>query len=264
MRTITLLYHDIVPGRQYVLSGFQSADSNIYKLDRGEFQRHLEEIATHSRQTPELLEARGDDARPRLSLTFDDGGASAALYVADMLEPYRWPAYFFVTTDAIGTKGFLSEEQIRAMRKRGHVIGSHSCSHPVRMSHCTPAQLDREWRDSVRRLEDILGERVSSASVPGGYYSRKVATAAAAAGIRTLFTSEPVTSTWDVDGCLVVGRFSVQQGVPAEWVRAVVAGRARPRLQRYLFWNAKKAMKAVGGELWLGARKLILSQKTEA
>src|SRR5262245_47304812 len=47
-------------------------------------------------------------------------------------------------------------------------------------------------------LRDILGESVTVASVPGGYYGRAVAETAAEAGIRVLFNSEPTTRTQTV------------------------------------------------------------------
>ena len=117
---------------------------------------------------------------------------------------------------------WLSDEsQIQALHSNGHVIGSHSCSHPARMSRCSQEQLNYEWEESTRVLTRILGTPVTTASVPGGFYSRRVAAAAARSGIRQLFTSEPVASSHIVDGCVVLGRFSIQQGVPGEWVASL-------------------------------------------
>ncbi len=261
MHNIALLYHDIVPEGQFRLSGFQSPDADIYKLSCAEFEHHLREIERATKQRPALVSDAPVDANWRLLLTFDDGGVSASLYTADLLQKLGWRGHFFVTTDKIGTPGFLNEEQIRALHRQGHVIGSHSCSHPPRMSHCSRAQLDREWGESSRVLTGILGEPTLTASVPAGYHSRQVAEAAAAAGIRVLFTSEPVTSAYTVNGCVVLGRFGVQQGVPAEWVAAVVSGRMAPRVQRYLFWNGKKVLKTLGGNTWLSIRRKVLAMK---
>jgi len=129
------------------------------------------------------------------------------------------------------------------------------------MARCAPAEMDREWRDSVEALSDILGERVDVASVPGGYFSRDVARSASRAGIRVLFNSEPVTASNTVDGCLVLGRYGVQRGVRAEWAGAVAAGALGPRLRAWAFWNAKKALKRVGGEYWLAFRKSWLARR---
>jgi peptidoglycan/xylan/chitin deacetylase (PgdA/CDA1 family) len=265
MQTIALLYHDIVPQRRYETSGNQGADADVYKLECEEFRRHMEVIASQAGPRPKAVTAAGlGEGGRRLLLTFDDGGVSAIEHTAGILGEYGWPGHFFITTGCMGTAGFLDAAQVRALRKDGHLIGSHSETHPLRMSACSGAQLEREWRQSVRRLEDILGEAVMTASIPGGHYSRAVAAAAAEAGIRVLFTSEPVTRTRMVDGCLLIGRFSVQQGVSAELVAALVAGRALPRARLFLAWNGKKLLKAAGGPAYLTARKAILSRRAEA
>jgi peptidoglycan/xylan/chitin deacetylase (PgdA/CDA1 family) len=265
MRTTALLYHDIVPQYGYETSGFQGADADIYKLDKQEFRRHMQVIASQSELCPEVVTSAGfGEAGRHLLLTFDDGGVSAIEHTAGILGEFDWLGHFFVTTGRIGTPGFLDAMQVRALRGGRHVIGTHSDTHPTRMSACSATQLDREWRDSVRCLEDILGEPVTVASIPGGYYSRTVASAAAAAGIRVLFTSEPVTRTGTVDDCLVIGRFNVQQGRSAQWVAAVVADSLLPRARCFLAWNGKKLLKAAGGPVYLMLRKAILSQRADA
>jgi peptidoglycan/xylan/chitin deacetylase (PgdA/CDA1 family) len=263
MRTIALLYHDVVPQYRYETSGFQGADADIYKLECEEFRRHMCVLAASSLR-PQTVTAPGADAERVLLLTFDDGGASAIHHTAGILAEHGWHGHMFMTTSRIGAPGFLDEVQLRALRDAGHIVGSHSDTHPLRMAALSAAKLDTEWRESVRRLEQVLGERVTTASIPGGYYSRAVAASAAAAGIRILFTSEPVTSTAMVDGCLVIGRFSVQQGVSEQWIADVVADHLLPRAQRYLAWNAKKLLKNLGGTVWLEARRKILARRADA
>jgi len=264
MKALTLLYHDVVPPGDYRSSGFQSPDANIYKLDRADFDSHLTAIAAITGRHVGLAVEALDPPDTQLRLTFDDGGASAYTCIADMLEERGWRGHFLVTTDYISQPGFLSPAEIRALQKRGHIIGSHSCSHPARMARCSAAELDREWRESVATLTAILGEAVQVASVPGGYFSHEVACAAAQAGIHVLFNSEPMTGSRTVDGCMILGRFSVQRGVPAEWVAAVAAGAAWPRFEAYLFWNLKKALKNRGGTHWLEFRKRVLAKRTDA
>jgi peptidoglycan/xylan/chitin deacetylase (PgdA/CDA1 family) len=259
MRASALLYHDVVSGGRYETSGFQGADADIYKLDREEFRRHLRRIASTSGLSPVAVSAVDPASSARhFFLTFDDGGASA-VDIASILDEYAWPGHFFVTAGRIGTAGFLNKSEIRALHGHGHVVGSHSTTHPLRMGALPAAQLDREWRDSVARLQDILGAPVTAASIPGGYYTRAVAAAASAAGIRALFTSEPITRTSYVEECLVIGRFSVQQGVSEQWVAAILANRPLPRARRYAAWNGKKLLKAAGGPAWLSFRKSLLA-----
>jgi peptidoglycan/xylan/chitin deacetylase (PgdA/CDA1 family) len=261
--TCALLFHDVIAAGDAASSGFSSPDADIYKLPIDIFEMHLNAIAKNSPAplvaAPSLI--AGQPSSRSTLITFDDGGASGFLYVADMLEARGWLGHFLITTDYIGAPAFMSAAQLRNLRKRGHIIGSHSVSHPTRISSCAPSELDRQWGDSVERLANLLGESVEVASVPGGYYTRRVAVSAARAGIRLLFNSEPVTRTHLVDGCLVAGRFGVQQGVPPSWTAAIVRGDVLPRALRYLHWNGKKVLKIVGGDLWIRTRRRILAAK---
>jgi hypothetical protein len=128
------------------------------------------------------------------------------------------------------------------------------------MSVLTPEAQREEWTKSVLILSDILGEQVDVASVPGGYYSPVVARTASASGIRTLFTSEPTARLHDVDGCLVIGRYSVLRGMSPAVVAAIASGNASPRLRQTLYWNAKKTAKFLGGTTYLKVRRLIISR----
>jgi peptidoglycan/xylan/chitin deacetylase (PgdA/CDA1 family) len=241
------MYHDVVENGNYSASGFPGPGADRYKLDRLEFERHLRAIH----------EAIGN--RPVL-LTFDDGGVSAYERIAGMLEEFGWQGYFFITTDWIGQPGFLSAEQIRELNRRGHMVGSHSCSHPVRMAQIPWDRMLSEWRDSREQLAKIVGHPIELASVPGGYYSRKVAEAAAQAGIRTLFTSEPTARVQIVDGCQVLGRYAVQRGMGPQWSAGFAAGRVMPRFRQALFWKTKQAAKVLSGGLYLRAREAILKK----
>ena len=261
MRALGLLYHDLVEGNDFGASGFPGGDADRYKLDVGEFAQHLHAIASATSRKPgttlDLLQSTVA-AEPLVLMTFDDGGMSACTHTAPLLESFGWPGHFLVTTDRIGSPSFMTREQIRDLRRRGHVIGSHSVSHPARISACGGEELTREWRDSREALAEILGEDVNVASVPGGYFSTRVARAASAAGIRVLFTSEPTTRCRVVDECLVVGRYCFQRGASSQAAARIARGDWSPRFRSWLSWNAKKVAKRVGGDLYVRARLSLL------
>jgi peptidoglycan/xylan/chitin deacetylase (PgdA/CDA1 family) len=257
---LSLLYHDVVEPGQFASSGFPHGDAHIYKLERAEFELHLQKIdqALKPATKVTLLDGAGHDiSSEALLFTFDDGGASALL-VAALLEKHGWRGHFLITTDYIGKPGFLRKDQIRELQDRGHVVGSHSCSHPARMSNCSPEQLLHEWKESARVLSNILGNKLRVASVPGGYYSTRVAEAAAGSGIEVLFNSEPTSRITHVKGCMVLGRYSIQQGVSAETVIRIASGERWPRLRQYLLWNSKKIAKRLGGNYYISLRKSLL------
>lgn len=239
-RVIALLYHDVVAPGEESSSGFGGGDANRYKFDRDTFARHLDAIT-----------ARGVE----VNFTFDDGGVGAIEHTANLLEQRHLRGIFFVTTDRVGTPGFLDAGQIRELHARGHVVGSHSCSHPARMSACTDEQLFDEWHRSCALLATIVGGPVVVASVPGGYYSMRVALAAERAGIRQLYTSEPTRTLRSVGKCEIVGRFSIQQGVSPTAAAALAAADRVPHLRLKAFWTLKKAIKIVGGDSWLRLRR---------
>jgi peptidoglycan/xylan/chitin deacetylase (PgdA/CDA1 family) len=195
-------------------------------------------------------------------LTFDDGGASFHHPIADLLERRGWRGHFFITTDRIGTPGFLTEAQLRELYRRGHIIGSHSRSHPARMAVLTRAELDCEWRESLDRLSAVLGDAVKLASVPGGYFSLNVAESAAAAGVEALFTSEPTARVGMVDGCRVLGRYAVRRGMGPEWSAGFASGSASHCWRQSAWWKAKRVAKALGGRRYLQLRQAILERRS--
>jgi peptidoglycan/xylan/chitin deacetylase (PgdA/CDA1 family) len=260
MKCASLLYHDVVAGNDWESSGFSGPGTSRYKLNRAEFDRHLSAIASVRATAPKLateISQNADNAFPFL-LTFDDGGESAYTYIADLLDRHGWRGHFFITANCIGTKGFVNAEQIRGLRKKGHLIGSHSFSHPKRMANCTTEKLNEEWTSSVEILSGILGEPVNAASVPGGYFSKRVAETASAAGIRTLFNSEPTTTIHVVNGCYVIGRFNILRGMPPAVSADLVSPRSSCRSRQWMHWNFKKVMKFLGGRHWIAMRERLL------
>ena len=258
MKAIAFLYHDVIVGSDYDSSGFAGKSAAVYKLKLEDFKRHINTISQAAMFTPALVGQEPLQEGPNLYLTFDDGGISA-LSIAETLNNYNWRGHFFIATDYLGTKAFLSSENIRALAQEGHVIGSHSCSHPDPMSACSAERLVTEWSDSKAKLEDILGTSVVVASLPGGFYSKSVAAAAGNAGIEFLFTSEPVKTSWKVGNCRVLGRYTIWRGMSLEVTSSIASNKKSEQLKQYILWNTKKvAKKTLGGSLYLKLRQHLI------
>jgi peptidoglycan/xylan/chitin deacetylase (PgdA/CDA1 family) len=262
MRVITLEYHDVIAGSDFASSGFSSPSADSYKISAADFDAHLGALVRAPNPVGGDVRALGGGAgTPPVLITFDDGGVSALEVTAELLERRGWVGHFFVTTAWLGSPGFVDRTAIEALARRGHVIGSHSHSHPVRMARLTPKQMDEEWRTSTALLAEALGGSVQVASVPGGLYSPTVARAAAAAGIRWLFTSEPTTRVTGVDGCTVLGRYTIRRNTSAEQAASLVARFSLARGSQWVAWNTKKVAKAVAGETYLKVRASILGDE---
>jgi peptidoglycan/xylan/chitin deacetylase (PgdA/CDA1 family) len=238
MAVVTLLFHDVFD-RSPAESGFAGAAADRYKLSTREFSRIVQSLA--SLEAPLLLDPTTSDHG--LIVTVDDGGQSYASVIADQVEALGGRGHCFVTTDRVGSRGFLTAAQIRDLDRRGHRIGSHSVSHPSPFNRLSPARMRREWQESRRWLEDLLGHEVITASLPGGAYSRDVAYAASESGLRVLFTSEPIRRLETIGGCTVAGRFAIRPGRPIRRAAALVAGRRAALASEWLGWNAKKWIK---------------------
>ncbi len=258
MRVISLGYHDIID------SGSPSGDTlraaaGAYALNRHEFRSHLQ--AVHSSQSPvSVVQQAIKGTTCSVLFTFDDGAIGSYRYAADELENLGWRGHFFITTDWISKRGFMEPAHIRDLHRRGHIIGSHTCSHPSRMSSLPPERLRHEWSASCKILENILGAPVDVASVSDGYYSKRVGLSAQASGIQYLFNSEPTDRPEFVSDCLVLGRFPIFSSSPPSLARAYAAGERLPRLRQSVAWNIKKLLKSVGGQTYLTLRRAVLSR----
>jgi peptidoglycan/xylan/chitin deacetylase (PgdA/CDA1 family) len=208
----SLGYHDVtdLPAE----SGFQRNGAAPYKLRADQFARHLDRIAGLA--APALVTDIDLIRQGRhLLLTFDDGGKSA-LQVSEELCRRGWRGHFFITTGLIGQRTFLDADEIRHLRSCGHVVGSHSHTHPDIYRELDWEQMVVEWRRSCDVLAQLLGEPCVTAAVPGGEISSAVLRSAASAGLRYLFTSEPWLKPRIVGGCWVLGRFCPKASTSSE------------------------------------------------
>jgi peptidoglycan/xylan/chitin deacetylase (PgdA/CDA1 family) len=277
MSAVSLLFHDVYasdPGE----SGFESPAADRYKLSIPDFEAQLGGLVDAGVQTPFLTNAFVTSAQhdirvPQIPdpgsripavITFDDGGESYYTAAADRLEARGWRGHCFVTTDFIGRRGFLTAAQIRELDARGHLIGSHSASHPARFSRLTIDEMRREWTESRQALEHVLGRAVTAASVPGGYFSRAVADVAAECGFRVLFTSEPTSKTSSADGCAVIGRYTIRRGHAPDMAQRFVMASPWTRCGAWMGWNAKAIVKPLLGPSYARIADRLLATPVRA
>lgn len=245
---IMLLYHDVYRQNPNE-SGFKGPAADRYKLSLTAFHEQLESVRAVRADAPVLvtdLPARMDP-NPRFAISVDDGGLSYYDIVAPALDRFGWRGHCLVTTGRIGKPGFLHKHHIRELHEAGHLIGSHTVTHPARFSSCSWNKQVTEWVRSKETLEDILGEPVNVGSVPGGYYSPQVARAAAAAGLDFLLTSEPETVPQQVDNCRIFGRYTIRRDSPETLSGRLVSTNSLARRQQWLAWNGKKLLKLTLG-----------------
>jgi peptidoglycan/xylan/chitin deacetylase (PgdA/CDA1 family) len=234
-RVASFCYHDVTDDP--CASGLQRDAATPFKLHPTEFGAHLDSIS-RGLAVPALV-TDIDLARPgrHLLLTFDDGGKSA-LKVGDELSRRGWRGHFFISTSLIGRRTFLDASEIRHLRKAGHMVGSHSHTHPNIYRELSWERMVVEWRQSSDILAQILGEPCITGAVPGGEISEAVLRSGGRAGLRYLFTSEQLLRPQIVGGCWVLGRFCTKATTTPETIA---------QLAQFQGWAGKLLMRRIKG-----------------
>src|SRR5438552_16936875 len=128
-------FHDVTDDP--VVSGFQRAGALPFKHTVAGFARDLDAITT-APSAPRLVSDIDLSAPGRhLLLTFDDGGKSA-LHIGDVLRARGWRGHFFIVTNRLGGRTFLTAAAIRHLRRSVHLIGSHSTPPPDLFNALSP------------------------------------------------------------------------------------------------------------------------------
>ena len=175
MKISSLAYHDVFSIDKHNDSGFKNSSAKSYKIDYDQFKFQLNKINEAKKYIPvtinDLVEK---NLSGRFMLTFDDGGVSAFTLIKEILDKYKWKGHFFITAKFINKKGFLTSEQIIKLKNDGHVIGTHSWSHPLIISSLNDEELNYEWEKSIDTLENIINEPIITASIPGGFFKKEM------------------------------------------------------------------------------------------
>jgi len=165
-----LMYHS-VDGRMN-----EEVGADLYCVTKENFRKQIEYISkfTNSKNL----------------ITFDDGNITHFQYVYPLLKGLNLRAYFFIIVSKVGMRGYMNWEQIKELRDRGMIIGSHGMTHKI-LTELGDRALSYELKASKKFLEDNLGIPVDYFSIPRGFYNKKVISKAKESGYKAVFTSNP-------------------------------------------------------------------------
>ncbi len=179
-----------------------------YTMTSRQFEDHLECVSRLRN------DASGRYVRARV--TFDDGHSSNHSQAAPLLAKYEVTAQFFLTAGWIGSRpDFMDWAQARELHSAGFAIGSHGWSHRL-LTRCSDSELDVELRRSKGVLEDRLGVPISTLSMPGGRWDRRVLRACAAAGYECIFSSDPTGTVVRREGVQLTSRVNIASSMRAQ------------------------------------------------
>lgn len=164
------------------------------------FEKHMKHLKDNGYTTIDLttyvqiMKGETDGPAKPVVITFDDNQPTQYDPALPLLEKYGHMAVFYMVSNRIGVKGFLSGEQILDMQKRGMDIESHTISHRV-LTALPAAEVERDLAESKKVLEDLLGRPVLHVAYPGTAHNQTVRDRAKAAGYITATIMDPRTAT---------------------------------------------------------------------
>jgi len=124
----------------------------------------------------------------RFLLTFDDANYSDYEFVYSKLLAHKKTAIFFVPTNYIGRKGYLSWSNIIEMSSSGMLFGSHGHNH-LNLTRIPFSEAHSELAKSKDILDQRLGVSTNFFSFPFGAHNKKTCSLAYKLGYVHLFTS---------------------------------------------------------------------------
>jgi peptidoglycan/xylan/chitin deacetylase (PgdA/CDA1 family) len=192
-----LLYHELRP----------SESQYSYVVDTQMFEKHIDLFV-------QVRKAENSSLWPEV--TFDDGHISNFEYAAPILQSRGQTARFFITVGWTGTKpGYMGWPELRSLHEAGQSIGAHGWTHTL-LTHCRDEDLQTELSTARLTLEDKLGTSITTMSLPGGRYNRRVLSACEQAGYTQVYTSVPRAESLPLG--VTVGRLNIRGDMRPEWI----------------------------------------------
>jgi peptidoglycan/xylan/chitin deacetylase (PgdA/CDA1 family) len=155
-----------------------------------------------------------------VALTFDDGYADAYTEVLPVLRRYGFSATFYIISGFVGQPGYMTWEQIAALRDAGMEIGAHTVSH-LDLTSLDWGTAGYEIAQSKADIEHHLGGSVLSFCYPTGLYNPTIEEQVRSAGY-----SSATTTRWDSDygDILALPRRRVSGETSLDGFAAIVQG----------------------------------------
>jgi peptidoglycan/xylan/chitin deacetylase (PgdA/CDA1 family) len=252
-RAAVFFFHDIVPADRLAEV---PATHRPYVFTPEEFRAYLIAARQAPRRAIPVHQVPTELGEPFYSLTFDDGLASDYTEAFPVLAELGLRATF-CRADVRRHDGLRHLGQLREMAAAGMEVGSHSLTHSF-VDVLGPADLEREFGESKRMIEDRLGAPVVAASLPRGWGSPALAPALAGLGYRAFCTSR--VAWWHPgDDALAMPRVAMRRGLEVEDFLAILNAERRALWRLQVIEAAKNAAKAfLGRRGWNRLRTPLL------
>lgn len=194
-----------------------SREWNDYCISPDAFEKDIEYIKRcgYEFMTASQLADENTKNRKIAVITFDDGYDSDCKYAVPILKKHAASATFFIYGDAVGTNGYMTEENIKEISSYDFVeIGNHSYKlHDNSSAQLSvlygnrknTAEIVDDYEKNSEFLKNIIGREISALSYPNGLFTTEVDKCLKTRGVKITFSTEPFSYV-SVNTAVPVGR----------------------------------------------------------
>jgi peptidoglycan/xylan/chitin deacetylase (PgdA/CDA1 family) len=217
---VFLMYHELeLAGRKLC----QSEPGYVrYILPLETFREQMRWLHKSQIRGLNVTEALQYPSGSSVCITFDDGSETDLIAAAPVLREFGFHTTFYVTAGFLGTTGYLTAEQLRALDASGFEIGCHSMTHAY-LSDISGPELKREILDAKIHIEQILGHEIAHFSCPGGRYDERTLEQARQAGFKTVANSDFHANS-SATNMFELGRVAMLRDLPLASFGAICRG----------------------------------------
>ncbi len=240
-----LMYHEIsdAPEREKRIRKIDPA----YSLSVRQFEAQMKYVRNNGYEvvSVDALCDKYFTFNESVSITFDDGLIGNYTHAFPVLQRYSLVAAFFVVVNKVSRSRYMSWEHLIELSRHGHLIQSHTLSHPM-LGEIDDKSIYQELDRSKKIIEDKIGCGVNCLSLPFGSSSKRVVEIAREVGYTAIFTSR-INELKITEYPLCFGRIPVKDSYDLDRFGELLRGRSVAYHKLVLLDHIKHALKRTVG-----------------
>lgn len=179
-----------------------------YLKDNGYFTMTMDEFYDYYKNGAKIPEKS-------VLITFDDGYEDNYTNALPVIKDLGLNATVFMISGSIGTKGYMTAEQVKEMDKSGFEVQSHTVTHS-KLSELTYEKQVKELADSKATLEKLLNKKIEFIAYPESKFNDDTKKACKETNYKIGFNlsggaGDPKDAAYNVDRTYISGAYTMDQ-----------------------------------------------------